>query len=130
MLSIPSSGTSSLNQSVSLVWFLNALTLVPMDNLSAKSMELFGFTQPIVVHKQTMKVIDGEHRLRVASILNFEEIPVVFLDLDDTEMRYATLMHNRARGKDDNELIGKLYSDLIERGTNPVKELLMDRHES
>lgn len=99
-------------------------------DLLQKSMERFGFTQPILVHKQTMQVIDGEHRLRVASILNYEEIPVIFLDLTDTEMRYATILHNRARGTDDRELIDELYVELSKLGSDPEKELLMDRRKA
>lgn len=64
-----------------------------------ESMKLFGFTQPIVVDRNTMQIIDGEHRWRCASVLGIEMIPVCFLDLNDDQRRIATIIHNESRGK-------------------------------
>ena len=100
----------------------NRHTAVSFD-LLLKSIEVFGFTQPIVVHKQTRRIIDGEHRYRVASILDYEEVPVVLLDLDELQMRYATILHNRGRGSEDKELLQKLYEDIKKRGSDPEVEL-------
>lgn len=81
-------------------------------SLLLKSMEEDGFTQPIVVHKKTKQIIDGEHRWRAATRLGMEEVPVVFVDMTEEEMRIATLRHNRARGSEDVELSIKILQDL------------------
>lgn len=64
-----------------------------------ESMRLFGFTQPIVVDRNTMQIIDGEHRFRCAAILQMTMVPVCFLDLNEEQRRVATIIHNEARGK-------------------------------
>jgi len=93
-------------------------------NLLIKSVSLFGFTMPIVVQKGTNIIIDGEHRWRVASILNYEKIPVAFIELTEEEMRLATIIHNKARGQEDNELIGKIDEYMKDKKIDLDKELL------
>jgi ParB/RepB/Spo0J family partition protein len=96
-------------------------------DLLIKSVAYFGFTQPIVVHRPTMKIVDGEHRYRVACVLEFKEIPVCFVDFDDEKLRYATLMHNRARGKDNKDLLNRLYKEFEKMDSDYKKVLLLDR---
>tara|TARA_Y100000310_G_scaffold149433_1_gene148772 strand:- start:516 stop:932 length:417 start_codon:yes stop_codon:yes gene_type:complete len=93
-------------------------------NLLIKSICLFGFTQPIVVRNGTNEIIDGEHRWRVASVLEFEEVPVTFIDLSDEEMRLATIIHNKARGNEDQELIKRINKHLEKKNINLKEELL------
>jgi len=95
-------------------------------DLLIKSIKLFGFTQPIVVRRGTNVIIDGEHRWRVASVLNIKEVPVIYLDLDDNQMKIATIMHNRARGIEDKELIGMIRTDLKNSGWDMNKTFLED----
>jgi ParB/RepB/Spo0J family partition protein len=84
-------------------------------DLLIQSIKLFGFTQPIVVRKGTNEIVDGEHRWRVSSILNYDEIPVIFLELNDNEMRIATIIHNRAKGMENSELINKIEKSLKDK---------------
>lgn len=84
--------------------------------LLIKSMEEDGFTQPIIVQKNTKMIVDGEHRWRAAKVLNYSEIPVVFVDMTPEQMRIATLRHNRARGSEDLELSVQVLRDLQELG--------------
>jgi ParB/RepB/Spo0J family partition protein len=81
-------------------------------DLLIQSIKLFGFTQPIVVRKETNEIIDGEHRWRVSAILEYEEIPVVFMELNEEEMKIATIIHNRARGSENTELITEIEKQL------------------
>jgi len=76
------------------------------------SMESDGFTQPIVVQKGTMTIVDGEHRWRVARELGLLEVPIVLVDMTPEQMRMSTLRHNRARGSEDMDLVGKIMRDL------------------
>jgi ParB-like chromosome segregation protein Spo0J len=84
--------------------------------LLCKSMDEDGFTQPIVVMKDSREIIDGEHRWRAADKLGYAEVPVVWLDKTEAERRIATLRHNRARGSEDIELTASLFRDLQELG--------------
>jgi len=96
-------------------------------DLLIKSITYFGFTQPIVVNRSTMEVVDGEHRLRVACVLGYTEVPVCFVDFDDVKLRYATLIHNRARGKENKELLRALFDELDKSESDYKKVLLMNR---
>lgn len=106
----------------------NSHTIESFD-LLLKSIAYFGFTQPIVVHKPTMKIVDGENRYRVACVLEYKEIPVCFVDFDELKLRYATIMHNRARGKENKELVEKLYSEFAKFNSDYKKMLLLDRND-
>ena len=94
-------------------------------DLLTKSVSYFGFTQPIVVRRETMEIIDGENRWRVAAVLNMPKVPVCFVSMSDTEMRIATLIHNRARGRESTEAVEKIEGELNEEQLNVL--LLKDR---
>jgi ParB/RepB/Spo0J family partition protein len=85
-------------------------------DLLKKSMSEDGFTQPIIVHEPTKRIVDGEHRWRASRDLGYEQIPVVFVNMTEEQMRIATLRHNRARGDEDIELTAQVLRDLQELG--------------
>jgi ParB-like chromosome segregation protein Spo0J len=63
-----------------------------------------GWTQPVVVHRGSMVIIDGEHRWTVAAdpevaALTGGLIPVVFVEGDLNHRMMSTVRHNRARGE-------------------------------
>ena len=106
----------------------NPNTHVPDSfDLLIKSLDYFGFTQPIVVNKPTMEIVDGEHRFRAACVLGYRQVPVCFVEFDDVKLRYATIMHNMARGKNNEELTKKLYDELDKSGVNHEEVLLLNR---
>jgi hypothetical protein len=84
--------------------------------LLLRSMREDGFTQPVVVLRDRREIVDGEHRWRAAKELGMPEIPVVFVDMDEAQMRLSTLRHNRARGSEDLDLTTSLFRDLRELG--------------
>ncbi len=69
--------------------------------LLSRSIDEDGFNQPIVVRKETMEIVDGEHRWRCAREKGFTQIPCVLVSMTDQQMRVSTLRHNRARGSED-----------------------------
>ena len=87
-------------------------------NLLLKSMEDDGFTQPVIVDRVSMEIVDGEHRWRAAQALDsrgvagFQRIPVVFVDMTPEQRRIATLRHNRARGSEDYNAAAELLRSL------------------
>lgn len=96
-------------------------------DLLLKSMAMFGFTQPIIAHKQSREIIDGEHRWRASCVLGIKDVPVCFIDLTEEEMRIATLMHNEARGKHSKKLRDKMGNFLESKGIDLDKEMLKSR---
>jgi ParB/RepB/Spo0J family partition protein len=95
-------------------------------DLLIQSIKIFGFTQPIVVRKETNEIVDGEHRWRVASILDYDEVPIVYIELNDEEMRIATILHNRAKGVENDELVTKIKEHLKNKNINYDKIMLKD----
>ena len=94
-------------------------------DLLIKSLLYFGFTMPIVVNRETMTIIDGENRYRAACVIGYELIPVCFVDFDEEKMRYATIMHNMARGIDNSEMMDKLTKFLDTEYSNNSEDVLL-----
>lgn len=84
--------------------------------LLCKSIAEDGFTQPIVVLKSTLEVVDGEHRWRACKHLGYDEVPCVLVNMSPEQMRIATLRHNRARGNEDADLASDVLRALAEMG--------------
>jgi hypothetical protein len=84
--------------------------------LLCRSIEEDGFTQPIIVHRSSMMIVDGEHRWRAARDMGMPQVPVVFVDMTDEQMRISTLRHNRARGSEDVDLGSQVLRDLRDLG--------------
>lgn len=79
--------------------------------LLVTSMKKDGFTFPIIANRDG-RIIDGEHRWRAAQVLGMTQVPVVWKDYTEAEMRVATLRHNRARGEHDVDLEARVLADL------------------
>lgn len=138
MIKLNTLGIKGISQKRLVVKYIPTLDIMPNEynpnthetksfDLLIKSICLFGFTQPIVVDKKTMTIIDGENRWRVACVLDMEDVPVVFMDLSDEEMKLATIIHNEARGKHTQISIDKISDQLKTKGIDLNKELLKTR---
>lgn len=84
--------------------------------LLVRSMREDGFTQPILVNKNDMVIVDGEHRWRASQHIGLTEIPMVLADMTDAQMRISTLRHNRARGTEDLDRTVRIMQDLQKLG--------------
>lgn len=94
-------------------------------DLLVKSLLLFGFTMPIVVNRNTMQIVDGENRYRAASIIGYELVPVCFVDWDEEKTKYATIIHNMARGKNNDEMMDRLLKYLDDNFENDSSKVLL-----
>jgi hypothetical protein len=77
-----------------------------------ESLERNGQYRPIVVNRRTMEVLAGNHTLRAAIELGWEEIAATFVDVDDEQARRIVLVDNRT-----NDLAGydtALLAELLE----------------
>jgi ParB-like chromosome segregation protein Spo0J len=68
-----------------------------MDHITALA-EAGGGWPPIVVHRQTMRVVDGMHRLRAARLRGDQSVEVTFFDGDADEAFVAAVRANIAHG--------------------------------
>lgn len=60
-----------------------------------KSIEEFGWTNPVLVQKSNNMVIAGHQRIKAAKLAGLSEIPVIFLDLDDTKSLAYNIADNK-----------------------------------
>src|SRR5208283_406521 len=62
----------------------------------ARSIESFGYLQPIVVQKKTYRVLSGHGRLKALKRLkNVTEVPVIIADINERNAQLYTLADNR-----------------------------------
>jgi len=73
--------------------------------------------QPIIVNDNN-EIIDGEHRWRVASFLNYESVPVVYFNPKDVDhQKMLTIGWNAKRGEMNPLKLAGLISELNQRYT-------------
>lgn len=54
-----------------------------------------GFFAPVIVQKSTNQILAGNHRWKAAVAEGMKEVPVVFVDVDDTQAKKIVLADNR-----------------------------------
>ena len=135
MINLKSYGIKAISEKKMRITFINPLDLIPNSynpnshqtntfDLLCKSIAVFGFTQPIVVDKNTMEIIDGEHRWRASCVLELDLVPIYLIDLSEEEKRLATIMHNEARGTHSIQAIDEINKYLEKQGVDLETELL------
>lgn len=79
-----------------------------------ESIQTNGFTVPIVVQASTQFIIAGNHRYQAAIGLGATHIPVIWVDMDDTQaLRYMLADNRTARlGQDDLAILDNLLGRL------------------
>jgi ParB family chromosome partitioning protein len=89
-----------------------------VDNLK-RSIEMYGFTSPIIVRKATNQVIAGHTRLKAALSLGLKTVPVRFLEISESKARELAIADNKigeiATWNDD-ELVTQILAMEEERG--------------
>lgn len=84
--------------------------------LLCRSIEEDGFTQPIIVHRESRQIVDGEHRWRALQSLGKTIAPVVFVDFTPEQRMISTLRHNRARGNENINMASDVLRQLQQLG--------------
>jgi DNA modification methylase len=81
-----------------------------------QSIDANGFFGTLVVQKSTGHVLVGNHRLRAAIAKGIEEVPVVYVDVDDEKARRILLADNRLShlATNDDEVLAALLKELTE----------------
>ena len=77
-----------------------------------RSIQKFGFVDPVIVRSEDMTVIGGHQRTLAARRLGMREVPVVLVDLSLEDARLLNLGLNKISGDWDQELLARLLADL------------------
>lgn len=99
----------------------------PELELLRHSIEMDGFTQPIVVWESQpgwYEVVDGFHRHKVGKLLGMSHLPVVVINTSRTDRGdriAATIRHNRARGKHGVGAMSDIVLELARRNWSDAK---------
>lgn len=76
------------------------ITDVSIEKLT-RSIESFGFVNPIIAQKGTNMIIAGHQRLKAAEKLGLDEVPVILLDVDDVTAKAYNIADNRLNEESD-----------------------------
>jgi len=77
-----------------------------------RSLREFGCVEPIVVRREDHTIIGGHQRLEAAKALGLSTVPVVFVDLPDSQAKALNLALNRIQGEWDLPKLGALLEEL------------------
>jgi len=81
-----------------------------------RSMTTFGVVEPIVINRRTKHIVGGHQRVKAAEANGIETLPVVHVDLDETQERQLNLALNRISGEFDVEKLAELLKELESAG--------------
>lgn len=77
-----------------------------------RSIEIFGYVEPVIWNKQTGNVVGGHQRLTVMKDLGYKEVDCVVVDLDETHEKALNVALNKIQGEWDNDKLSALLTDL------------------
>lgn len=81
-----------------------------------RSVEEFGYVEPIIWNKRTGVVVGGHQRLKVLQHLGYTEVDCVILDLDEQKEKALNVALNKISGDWDIPLLTVLLKDLNDDG--------------
>jgi len=77
-----------------------------------RSIQTFGFVEPLVVRRSDQLVIGGHQRLEAAKGLGLARVPVVYIEVMDAEAKALNLALNKIQGSWDLPKLGALLDQL------------------
>lgn len=81
-----------------------------------RSMEEFGYVEPIIWNQRSGNVVGGHQRLKVLLEQGAEDIEVVVVDLDDKDEKILNVLLNKVKGRWDIGKLADLLQELDEAG--------------
>lgn len=77
-----------------------------------RSIETFGYVDPIIVNERTGVIVGGHQRLKVLKDLGYEEIEVSVVNLDEKQEKALNVALNKISGEWDFKLLKDLLEEL------------------
>lgn len=77
-----------------------------------KSIDAFGFVEPVVANKRNNIIVGGHARVLAAKGLGYESVPVVWVDLDPAHEKTLNVALNKIGGEFDTDQLAELLNDL------------------
>ena len=77
-----------------------------------RSLEQFGYVEPVIWNKTTGRVVGGHQRLKVLQDLGVTEIECVIVELSEEKEKALNIALNKISGEWDTEKLGLLIADL------------------
>ena len=77
-----------------------------------RSIQEFGYVEPVIWNKRTGLVVGGHQRLKVMKDLGYTEVDCVVVDLDEAKEKALNIALNKISGEWDNDLLASLLKDL------------------
>jgi len=81
------------------------------DNLK-RSIETFGYAEPIIWNERTGNVVGGHQRLKILKAQGLKEVEVSVVDLSEEQEKAFNIALNKIGGDWDNEKLKALLSEL------------------
>lgn len=81
-----------------------------------RSIQEFGYVEPVIWNSRTGNVVGGHQRLKVMKDLGYEEVDCVVVDLDEQQERALNVALNKISGEWDEALLTNLLKDLDAAG--------------
>jgi DNA modification methylase len=72
----------------------------------------FGFAQPVLVRKSNGVIIAGNQRVRAARKLGIRKVPVIYIEITDSDSQLLNIALNKISGEFDADLLSRLFADL------------------
>ncbi|MCP3938831.1 MAG: ParB N-terminal domain-containing protein, partial [Actinomycetia bacterium] len=83
-----------------------------------RSMTTFGVVEPVIVNRRTSRIVGGHQRVKAAEAQGIAELPVVHVDLSETEERQLNVALNRISGEFDLDKLADLLKELEVSGVD------------
>jgi hypothetical protein len=83
-----------------------------------KSIEEFGYIQPIIVNNRTNTIVGGHQRAKVLDILGYKEVDCILADFNEQQEKAANIALNSAQGDWDFDKLKELLQTIIDFNMN------------
>jgi len=83
-----------------------------------RSMTSFGVVEPVVVNKRTGRIVGGHQRVKAAEANGIDQLPVVYVDLDEAQEKQLNIGLNRISGEFDPDKLANLLKELEAQGAD------------
>ena len=77
-----------------------------------KSIEEFGYVEPVIWNKQTGNIVGGHQRLKILKAYGFNEVECVVVDMSEAKEKAINIALNKITGEWDLEKLENVFEDL------------------